>query len=148
MVRIKIVSGVFGWKHGAAYDLVRAGDPAIEVEEKLAHRLVKQKVAQYVEAPAEEGNMPDLPDGVYPVPAFSIDNTVAELREIAKQCGVTFKVGMTKEDMVAALEAHIEANMVDGVDLDENETDGEPEGEPQDEPEDDAPTFDAAEAVQ
>ena len=141
MVRIKIVSGVFGWKHGAAYDLVRAGDPAIEVEEQLAHRLVEQKVAEYVEAPAEEA---DLPDGVYPVPEYSVNNTVAELREIGKQNGLTFKIGTTKEDMVAALDAHIEANMVDGVNLDENGTDGEPE----EEPEDDAPTFDAAEAVQ
>lgn len=147
MRKIRIISGVFGWKHGSAYDLVKAGDAPIEVEDKVACRLVEQKVAKYVEAPAEESGLPDLPDGVYPVPQFSIDSTVAELREIAKQCGVTFKVGMTKEDMVAALDAHIEANLVDGVDVDEPDTEEEPEteGEPDAE---DAPTFDAAEAVQ
>lgn len=148
MKKIRITSGVFGWKHGSAYDLVKAGDAPIEVEDKTARRLVeKLGVAEYVEAPAEESGLPDLPDGVYPVPQFSIDSTVAELREIAKQCGVTFKVGMTKEDMVAALEAHIEANMVDGVDVDD--PDGEEEPETEGEPDaEDAPTFDAAEAVQ
>lgn len=144
MKKIRIIAGVFGWKHGAVYDLVKAGDPPIEVEDKVACRLVEQKTAEYVGAPAEEA---DLPDGVGTVPQYSINSTVAELREIARQNGLAFKVGMTKEEMVAALDAHIEANMVDGVDLDDADADVEPEaeGEPASE---DAPSFDAAEAVQ
>jgi hypothetical protein len=54
----------------------------------------------------------------------------AELREIGALCGLTFKVGMTKAEMVAALDKHIEENTV----VDET-------------PDEDAPTFDAAEAV-
>lgn len=147
MRKIRITSGVFGWKHNGVYELVRAGADPIEVEDKVASRLVEQKVAEYVDAPAEESNLPDLPDGVGTVPQYSVNSTVAELREIARENGLTFKVGMTKEEMVAALDAHIEANMVDGVNVDEVEDaeDPETEGEPAVE---DAPTFDAAEAVQ
>ena len=60
--------------------------------------------------------------------------TVKELRDIGKLCGLTFKIGMTKKEMVDALDANIEADIVEG----------DPEG-PVDEP---APSFDAAEAVQ
>ena len=65
------------------------------------------------------------------IPEYSVDMKADELREIGKLCGLTFKVGMTKAEMVEALDAHIEANTV-LEDEDEDE---------------DAPDFDAAGAV-
>lgn len=82
---------------------------------------------------------PELPEGVIGIPEYSTKNTKAELNLIALQCGITLDASMTKAEMVAALDAHIEANMVDGVDV-EYEADAEDDGEP-------APAFDASEAV-
>lgn len=90
------------------------------------------------ETPPEDDGEPELPEDVIPIPEYSAENTAAELREIGKLCGLTFKSGMTKAEMVAALDAHIEANMVDGVEI--TDDDAEDDGEP-------APTFDASEAV-
>ena len=90
------------------------------------------------ETPPEDDGEPELPEDVIPIPEYSTENTAAELREIGVLCGLTFKSGMTKAEMVAALDAHIEANMVDGVDV--TDDDAEDDGEP-------APTFDASEAV-
>lgn len=91
------------------------------------------------ETPPEdpEDDEPELPEDVISIPEYSTENTAKELREIGALCGLTFKSSMTKSEMVAALDAHIEANMVDGVEIsDDAEDDGEL-----------APTFDASEAV-
>lgn len=82
----------------------------------------------------EEDGEPELPEDVIGIPEYSTKNTKAELNLIALKCGITLDASMTKAEMVAALDAHIEANMVDGYDADEE--DGEPE-----------PSFDASEAV-
>ena len=130
MARIKITVGVFGWNRGKTYELVKAGDPPIEVEDALATRLVGKGVAEYVTPPAEveTPDLPDLPEGVVGIPEYSTRNTVKELQAIAELCGITFEEGMTKAQMVEALDQHIADNLVEG--------------------DEDAPTFDAAEAVQ
>jgi hypothetical protein len=130
MARIKITAGVFGWNRGQTYELVKAGDPPIEVEDALATRLVGNGVAEYVTPPVKEEtpDLPDLPDGVVGIPEYSTRNTVKELQEIAALCGITFEEGMTKAQMVEALDQHIADNLVEGDEA--------------------APTFDAAEAVQ
>ena len=152
---IRIISGVYGGKDGVK----RPGDKPFSLSPAEEARLVARKVAVYVDAPAPapvddyvledapigfdetppedfvEGDdeLPELPDGVIAIPEYSVAMKATELREIGKLCGLNFKVGMTKEEMVAALDKHIEENMVD----DEEFTDPE-----------DAPTFDAAEAVE
>lgn len=137
MKKIKITVGTFGWSHGR-YDLVKAGDPPVEVDNALAKRLVEKGVAEYV-APFHE-DAPDLPAGVTGIPAYNAEMKADELREIGEMCGLEFKKGMSKADMVAALDKHIEENMVDGVEVGE---DGEIAVF-----DEDAPAFDAAEAVQ
>lgn len=87
----------------------------------------------------EDDGEPELPDDVVGIPEYSTKNTKAELNLIALQCGITLDASMSKAEMVAALDAHIEANMVDGVDV-EDEADAEDDSEP-------APAFDASEAV-
>ena len=132
MVLIKLKAGIFFWKH----NVIRAGDPAFEVDEATALRLVEVKgVAEYVTPPATE---PELPKGVVGIPEYNEGMKADELREIGELCGLSFKKGMSTADMVAALDAHIAGNTVDGVEVTE---DGEIVTE-------DAPTFDAAEAVQ
>ena len=142
MVSIKLKAGMFIRQN----NVIRAGDPAFEVDEATARRLVDEKgVAVYaapfvVEQPVIEPEEPELPEGVVGIPEYSVEMKANKLREIGALCGLTFPVGMTKTEMVAALDAHIEANMVDGV-----EVNGDGEITVADY---DAPTFDAAEAVQ
>lgn len=111
---------------------VETGEPA-PVDEPVEDETTSDAPIGFDETPPddfdEDGD--ELPDGVIGIPEYNEGMKPSELREIGAMCGLTFKVGMTKKEMVAALDAHIEANMVD----DEDE-DGEP-----------APEFDAAEAV-
>lgn len=138
---IRIICGVYGhYINGRVIAKDRNSDP-FELAPEREAELVEQGIAAYVgdgapigfdETPPEST---DVADGVSPVPEYSTSNSVKELREIAKQCGLNFKVGMSKAEMVAALDAFFDATMTDE--------------EPEDEPDDDvAPTFDAAEAVQ
>lgn len=150
---IKMIRGVFGlpvngivkavdknygpFEAGAEQEarLIRLG-LAVRVEEGEPATVDTDAPIGFDETPPEDftedgDELPELPDGVIGIPEYNEDMKASELREIGAMCGLTFKVGMSKKDMVAALDAHIEANMVD----DEDE-DGEP-----------APEFDAAEAV-
>ena len=121
-------------------------DPEREAE------LVKLGIAEYVvdEDNTEEPEEPELPEGVEEIPAYSVDMKATELREIGKMCGLTFKVGMSKAEMVAALDAHIEANMVAGVEIGEDgsvEIIDEDEDEDGEDGEDFDADFDPSEAV-
>ncbi|MBS5134848.1 MAG: hypothetical protein KHZ05_05325 [Oscillospiraceae bacterium] len=150
---IKIISGVYGHyvtdpKSGKSRVVARdrRSEP-FELEPEQEARLVSQGVARYVNkveidaAPIGFDEQPpdpnELPEGVVGIPEYSEDMTVKELRDIGKLCGLTFKVGMTKKEMVDALDAEIEGKMVDYDEVVNGESDDE-----------DAPSFDAAEAVQ
>lgn len=140
---IQMKAGTFGLAvNGFVKPMTKDSGPFVASEEQEA-RLVKLGLAEYVTdgTPIGFDEAPeDLPEGVVGIPEYSIDNTANELREIGKLCGLTFKVGMTKAEMVAALDAHIEANTVDGVEVNEDGEIAVADGE-------DAPTFDASEAV-
>lgn len=139
---IQMKTGTFGLPvNGIVKAMTKDSGPFKASKEQEA-RLVKLGLAVYVdEEPIGFDETPDdLPDGVTGIPEYSIDNTANELREIGKLCGLTFKVGMTKADMVAALDAHIAENTVDGVEVNED-------GEIAVAEDEDAPTFDASQAV-
>ncbi len=145
---IQMIAGVYGRKmpDGSVKAMDKNSEP-FEVSPETEERLIRLGLAVRVdmempigfdETPPEDDVEPDLPDGVVGIPEYSTKNTKAELNLIALRCGITLDASMTKAEMVAALDAHIEAHMVDGVDIDEDaaEDDGE-----------DAPSFDASEAV-
>ena len=121
---IQIVRGVYGYldKDGIVRPKTEADEP-FELSPEQEARLVGIGVAQYVgkvkSAPVEE------PQEVHSL----ADLSAKELREMAKDYGLTFKVGMSKAEMVAAIEAA------------ESELDAADDSEP-------APVFDASEAVQ
>ena len=128
---IQIVRGVYGFldKDGIVRPKTEADAPFELLPEQEA-RLVALGVAQYVgavkSAPvAGESVEEAATDGL-----SLADLSVKELREIGKEYGLSFKVGISKADMVAAIE---EAE----AELEADDEDGE-----------DAPTFDASEAVQ
>lgn len=138
---IRIIHGVYGYldKDGIVRPKTEADAPFALLPEQEA-RLVRLGVAEYVhnvkpasvlEAETVEAvENPSASSEDAPTDNISLaDLSVKELREIGKEYGISFKVGMSKADMVKAIEA---AETV--MDLEEA-----------DEP---APVFDASEAVQ
>ena len=139
---IQMKSGVYGAKNG----MIRPEDGPFSLSEQEEARLVARGVARYVATegttePPVAPQLPELPEGVVPIPEYHTGMTAKELREIGKLCGLTFKVGMSKEEMVSTLDAHIAENTVDP-------DEAEPEDTEEVVPEEEAPVFDAAEAVQ
>lgn len=149
---IEMIASVFGLpvkQKNGEFRVVAKGpeDGPFTAAPEQEARLVKQGLARRVDAPApvvvdapigfdETPDEDALPDGVTGIPKYSVDMKATELREIGALCGLSFKVGMTKAEMVAELDKHIAENSVDGYEV-EDET-----------PDEDAPTFDPAEAVQ
>ena len=132
---IHIVRGVYGYldKDGIVRPKTDADAP-FELAPEQEERLVRLGVAEYVgkvnSAPVTEAE-PGVSTEEAPTDGISLaDLSVKELREIGKEYGLTFKVGISKAEMVAAIE-EAEAN------VDAEEEDGE-----------DTPTFDPSEAVQ
>ncbi|MDY5501601.1 MAG: hypothetical protein SPF77_03355 [Gemmiger sp.] len=129
---IQIIRGVYGHyvtdkKSGKIFVVARDknSDP-FELTPEQEARLVSQGVARYVDD-AEAGAAPIGFDEQPPEEEEPMEELSAkELRERGKEYGLSFKVGMTKAEMIEALR---------GEWPQEGETDG-------------APTFDAAEAVQ
>lgn len=145
---IKMIRGVFGLPVDGIVKGMDKNSGPFEAGAEQEARLIRLGLAVKVEdsepAPTEAvdtdtpigfDEIPPLEDlleeGVTAIPEYSVEMKASELREIGAMCGLTFKVGMSKADMVAALDKHIEENTV------EEDEDGEP-----------APVFDAAEAVQ
>ncbi len=141
---IKIVRGVYGFldNDGIVRPKTEADEPFELLPEQEA-RLVKLGVAQYVGNVKSEQNsvetereeFADGPIGIDDAPTDErplAEHTVKELREIGKEYGLTFKVGIYKVDMVKAIEA-AEAEL----NISAEDEDGES-----------APVFDASEAVQ
>lgn len=131
MVKIKITRGFYGLHTNIGVKVKSPNDDAFEVDDNEAKRLVELGVAKCVgdmpvatnaenanednasvnpiksESPAEseyEG------DSATDIPEYSSDSTVAELRAIAKNEGITFKVGMTKSEMLTALDEYFGVN--------------------------------------
>ncbi len=120
MTKIKIIGGRYGYiSPSGVYSVKTVDDPPFEVEDSEAKRLVKCEVAEIVgwhencaeneSLPTTEGSNPangedgaedDLP------PQYNVNSSVNELRAIAKNVGISFKVGTTKNAMVAALNEH------------------------------------------
>lgn len=139
---IKIVQGVYGYldKDGIVRPKTEADEPFTltpEQEERLVRLGVAVLVGMAEEAPTAEPNSEEpeqYPIGFdeAPVDERGLEEySVKELREIGKDYGLTFKVGMSKADMIQAIEK-AEAEL----DIDAEDEDGES-----------APTFDASEAV-
>ena len=119
---IKIISGTYGHLIDGRVRPKTAGSEPFSLTPAEEARLVSRGIAVYVnEAPAPA----DASIGLDSIPEYSTRNTVKELQAIAAQYGITFEEGVTKAQMVEILDQYHAG-----------------------EDDDEAPTFDAAEAVQ
>ena len=137
---IKMIRGVFGLPVNGIVKAMDKNSGAFEAGAEQEERLVRLGLAVKVEdgepAPAETVDTTD-PIGMDETPPEEISEerpmeevySAKELREIGKQHGLNFKVGMTKKEMADAIIAAQSEEVED--------EDGEP-----------APVFDASEAVQ
>lgn len=105
MKTIKIISGIYGYRPAGSkvIEPKRAGDPAFQVEDAEAARLVSLKVAAYVDENSSSKSETEAPKGI---PSYNADMKSTELREIMSDYGIPYKVGMSKADMVAALDEY------------------------------------------
>ena len=139
---IKMILGVYGFMDKDGFIRPKtADDEPFELLPEQEERLVRLGVAEYVEnvksaeiPPVKQAEIPAEQDpidiDVTPDVEHALSElSVKELREIGKDYGLTFKIGTSKADMVAAIEK-AEAEMI------EEEDDSEP-----------APRFDPSEAV-
>ena len=109
---IKIISGSFG----AGLKNSRSGAFTLPDEEEK--RLVDRGVAAYV----NEGALLAEPGALDAPPEYSVDTNANTLRELLKGAGLKAAVGMSKQEMVNALDAFY---MPDGdEDGDEDDEDG------------------------
>lgn len=133
MKKIKIIGGRYGYISPNGVFFVKTENSApFEVDDKEADRLIKRGVAEIVR---ESGKHPEIDDetswagsnptdeenaaggeneGVF---AYDENTSVKELREIGKKCGLSFPVGVTKANMIAALDEYFERDDESGVDL-------------------------------
>ena len=136
---IQMTNGVYGTKH----EMKKAGDGPFSLSAAEEARLVARGVAKYVgELPVQQD---DTTNEGKPLEEMSL----AELRALGKEYGLTFRVGLTKAAMAEAIRAEIEKEQ-DAPDEDSAPDGAEEPGEQPDEeqPDEEAPTFDPAEAVQ
>ena len=105
---IQIIKGTYGHVAG---DIVRpktSKDGPFELTKEQEARLVREGVAVYVDAPDAPIGFDEQPeDDIARAEADpALDGmTAKELRELGKQYGLTFKVGMTKTEMIEAIKA-------------------------------------------
>lgn len=129
---IKIVKGTYGYldKNGIVKPKTEKDEP-FSLTKEQEKRLVDLGVAVYVDCEPVE-TVENTVDEVETV-EYSEKMKASELRKIAKEMGLTFPVGTTKAEMIAAMDEHqaeVEAD-------EDDEDDGL-----------DLPDFDAAEAVE
>lgn len=147
---IEMIAGVFGLRVESGktadgkpkYRVKGMGpdDGPFAASKEQEARLVKLGLARYVDPPKVDA---DADGGAGEYPTYNADMKVDQLKEIGKQFGLTFKVGMKKTDMVAALDKLFGKVTDDDTDADGG-VDGDTDGTEDD---DDTPTFDPAGAV-
>lgn len=135
---IRMICGVYGhYVDGRVVPKDKTSKP-FSLDPEQEARLVRVGVAAYVEEKLTDA-LPELPEGVTAVPAYSMETKADDLRKIAKQLGMTFPVGTTKAEMVAQMDAFLEEHTEDEGNLDDDVDMQDIE---------EAPTFDPAQAVQ
>lgn len=142
---IKIICGVYGHYTGGRVIAKDKNSEPFSLSPEREAELVAQGIADYVaeaSAPIGFDETPEFPEGIIPIPDYSIDTKASELRRIGELCELNFRVGMTKAEMVDALDNFFACKVAN----EDEDTDVEAADEAEDDLE--APDFDPAEAVE
>ncbi len=138
MRKVRIISGAYGHRNGNRIDTKDRRSEPFSLDDAEAARLVSIGVAEIVgedvatpkideetvntgeNTPEDEESAEDAENalddecdtGETPYterPEYSIETSATDLRKIAKEVGITFKVGTTKEDMVDELDEYFDS---------------------------------------
>lgn len=129
---IQMIAGVYGLpvkQENGNIKIVGMGPKSgpFSIDPEREAELVAKKIARYVEQPVEETTTDPIGFDETPPEKSLEDMTGKELREVGAEYGLSFKGNAKKVDMIAAIRTAMETV---------------------EQPVEDAPTFDAAEAVQ
>lgn len=121
---IQIIAGTFGYYNGRKVIPITNQDGPQQFDPELEARLVKEGVAEYVDAALEQAEDPNTPDpaganapqdpgqteeGTEPpadgLPEYNEDMKLDELKDIATAYGVDASAMRKKADVIAAIEA-------------------------------------------
>lgn len=118
MKNVKIISGTYGYNDGKHIIPKNRQSGVFALEDKEAERLVELEVAVYADVPKKSDKNEDIPSEVQDDTgengeefaeadlSYTENSTVSELRNVGKAVGLTFPVGTTKKDMLAALDSY------------------------------------------
>ena len=110
MIDVRVIKGTYGYRNANGVVKPKNAKSGIfSLDDAEAERLVALGVAETVAtapiAPSAEPQGDSLEEDVNEYkPDYSVATPVAELRKIAKTAGISFPVGMTKEEMVRKLD--------------------------------------------
>lgn len=115
MAWVRIINGTYAYRPEGAKRLspVSAGSSPIEVSENEAARLVRLGVAERVAADTDDQDTEEYEDEE---PKYNAGMKAAELQAIMEAAGLEHKAGMTKAEMVAALDSFYDENDNSGDD--------------------------------
>lgn len=100
MAQVKIIKGAYGHRpEGKHYIHTALTGEVVDVSNAEADRLVSIGVATYIEKECEASS-----GDAIAIPVYSIDMKADQLRALMEQENLPLKAGMTKADMVAALD--------------------------------------------
>lgn len=124
MRKIRIISGGYGLRTGTRVTLKDKYSAPFDVDDNEAKRLVSLGVAECVDtriatpasddlkqeagenSPEKETPAEGVLEGSDDRPVYGPESKVSELRAIADSVGIKFRVGTTKEEMIAVLDDH------------------------------------------
>ncbi len=120
MAQIKIKQGHYGLHTATGVKAMGPESGIFSVSDEEANRLVALGVAEVIGstlvATGAEDNSNSTPDAEETnIPHYDENMTANELRAIAKSAGITFKVGTTKKEMLAALDEAFKADNADEI---------------------------------
>lgn len=106
---IQITAGTFGHRQGSRVVAVKAGDPPIEVDNKVAENLIRNKVAIAVEVQAEQTKEVEAEtEEENDFPQYDKSMTRAQLEKIAISVGIEkseLKKCAVKDDVIELLDS-------------------------------------------
>ena len=119
-MQVRMISGAYGLHQGGSVVLVRRNE-VCDVDNEEGERLIAEGIAERINGavatpPVAQETIKTSENTPAPettaesdFSGYSMDTPVSELRKIAKDNGITFKVGTTKEEMVRTLDEFFSA---------------------------------------
>ncbi len=121
MKSIKIIAGSYGYRPegSKSVTLITKQHPQIEVSNAEAERLIELGVAVIVESDLKLQSQAQLPESTDTRPEYSMKNRADELKALMDEFELPYEEGITKQQMVDALDNYFDTPANDDEAVDE-----------------------------